>query len=285
MSKILVTGSTGFIGKALCDHLSSLGFEVVGLSTKDGDISDPSFFSEHLHDDLSHAFHLASKNYVPDSWKNPASFYHANVMGAQNVLEFCKTKKLNLTYVSAYLYGVPEKLPVSETHRILPNNPYAHSKYLAEQLCEFYSREFTMNITAIRPFNVFGTGQRDIFLIPKIIRQALEEDSIKVMDLAPKRDYIFIDDLINALILSMNCKNGFSVYNIGSGISMSVKEIIDSIQHILNTRKPVYSENKSRENELADVVADISRAKSELGWTPKVSFEDGIKRLITASHT
>ena len=96
------------------------------------------------------------------------------------------------------MYGIPKKLPVSEDDDILPNNPYAHSKYLAEQLCEFYAKEFKLKITIIRPFNVYGIGQKEEFLMPLIIKQVLNDETIKVQNINPKRDYIYLDNLINA---------------------------------------------------------------------------------------
>ncbi|MFY4804662.1 NAD-dependent epimerase/dehydratase family protein, partial [Aliarcobacter butzleri] len=84
-----------------------------------------------------------------------------------------------LTFVSTYLYGVPEKLPISENDEIKSNNPYAHSKYLAEELCRFYSDYYNVKVTIARPFNVFGKNQKDIFLIPLIIKQVLYADVIK----------------------------------------------------------------------------------------------------------
>ncbi len=260
--------------------LVALGHEVIGIDSSNGDISDRKLFDQFESAKIEHVFHLAAKSFVPDSWNDPLSFYETNVHGTHNVLEFCRKEGVNVTYVSSYLYGVPERLPISETDKISSNNPYAHSKYLAEQLCEFYSREFNMHITVIRPFNIYGVGQREIFLIPKIIDLVRNESVVKVMDLIPKRDFLFIDDLVDALVLTMNNQNSFSVYNIGSGYSISVKEIIDVIQQQLHSNKPVESEMQTRKNEILDVIADISKAKKELGWIPKTTFEEGIKQMI-----
>jgi GDP-4-dehydro-6-deoxy-D-mannose reductase len=280
MNKVMVTGAGGFIGKYLQRKLSSMGYEVIGIDSSSSNVADEISFLQYESAEIMHVFHLAAKSYVPDSWTNPSLFYRVNVQGTQNALEFCRRKKITMTYVSAYLYGIPEKLPISETDSVYPNNPYAHSKYLAEQLCEFYSREFHVNVTVIRPFNVYGAGQRDIFLIPTIINQVKHNDSIRVMDLLPRRDYIYIDDLIEALVLSMSGERGFSVYNIGSGVSISVKEIIDIVQKLFHTNKPVSDDGQVRKNEIQDVVADISRARAELAWSPQITFEDGVSRII-----
>ena len=280
MKKILITGSNGFIGSALKSKLISLRHEILELNATNGNIADKEVFNKYGEENIFHIFHLAAKTFVPDSWADTFEFYNTNVIGTENVLEFCRKKEISLTFVSAYLYGKPEKLPISENDRVAPNNPYAHSKYLAEQLCEFYAREFGIKITIVRPFNVYGIGQDEKFLIPLIIRQALFEEVIKVKDLYPKRDYIFLDDLVDALILSMNSASNFCIYNIGSGCSLSVKDIIETVKEILSTDKPVISESTIRKNEISDVVADISKARNELNWFPRHSFNEGISKII-----
>lgn len=278
--KILITGASGFIGKTLTSRLRLKGHAILEVNTAKGSITDKQIFDVFKHEDIAHVFHLAAKTFVPDSWAETFNFYSVNVVGTENVLEFCREKNIPLTFVSAYIYGQPEKLPITEGHRIVPNNPYAHSKYLAEQLCEFYSRTFNLKIVIIRPFNVYGAGQDDKFLLPLIIRQFLESPMIKVKDLDPRRDFVYIEDLVDALILSMNAS--CSTYNIGSGSSVSVKEIIDVIADILKIRKPVVSEKSVRKNEIPDIVADISKAAREFGWTPKHSFQAGMAKVLAA---
>ncbi|AQR96986.1 NAD-dependent epimerase/dehydratase family protein [Clostridium saccharoperbutylacetonicum] len=280
MKKVIVTGSSGFIGKALTKKLYELNYEVIKLNSKTGDISDFSTFSKFDFTDINHIYHLAGKTFVPDSWENPLEFYKINAEGTLNILELCRKYKIELTYISAYVYGHQDFMPISEDVVVRPNNPYAHSKYIAEQLCEFYAYEYGVKVSVIRPFNVFGVGQNEKFLIPHIIKQALLEDNIKVKDLTPKRDYIYIDDLIDAIILTKHSKNNYNVYNIGSGYSISVKEIIDVVQEILDISKPINCENSFRINEISDVVANISRANLELNWFPQYSFIDGIREIL-----
>lgn len=280
MKNILVIGSNGFIGKALVETLQKVGFEVLKFNSSDGDISEFDFVKRYEKQKIDYVFHLASKTFVPDSWKNPLKFYKTSVLGTGQILELCKYKKIPLTFVSAYLYGVPEKLPISENDEIKSNNPYAHSKYLAEELCRFYSEYYNVKVTIARPFNIFGKNQKDIFLIPLIIKQVLHDDVIKVKDLHPKRDYIYLDDLINGLVKTIYIKKPFSIYNFGSGSELSVKEIIDIAQKIAGTKKKIISEKQERQNEIMNVIADISKAKHDLGWEPKFSFENGIKCII-----
>lgn len=277
-SKVLVTGSSGFIGKALCTKLKSQQIEVIEFS---GDICDSNSIQKLNNTNISHCFHLAAKTFVPDSWLHPATFIKTNVSGTQNILNLCKNKNASLTYISAYLYGAPKEIPISENTPLNPNNPYALSKYLAEQLCSFYALAYNLNISVIRPFNVYGPGQEGKFLIPSIIRQAIHEKEIKVKDLSPKRDYVFIDDLIDAMIASMFKKKEYAVYNVASGTSYSVKEVIDAIQQVSKTDLKIISENTERANEIPDTLANIDHIKNELAWHPRHSFTEGIAKIIS----
>jgi nucleoside-diphosphate-sugar epimerase len=185
-----------------------------------------------------------------------------------------------MTFVSAYVYGHPETLPIKENSRIRPSNPYALSKRLAEEACEFYAYTHRLAITALRPFNVYGAGQDDKFLIPSIIRQALHEEKIIVQDLVPKRDYVFLEDLLIALVATLGRPQGYHVYNVGSGYSLSVGDVVDIIQKVAKTSKHVISEKNVRANELMDVVADITKARDELDWQPQHTFREGIESII-----
>lgn len=284
MAKVLVTGASGFIGRALTKALVRQSDEVIGLRSRDGDIADPATLKPYAGVDFYRVFHLAAKTFVPDSWNDPLAFYHTNVLGTANVLEFCRARGVPLTFVSAYIYGQPEKLPIREDSPIRPNNPYALSKYLAEQLCQFFVKEFYSRITIVRPFNVYGKGQALKFLIPSIIQQAEHAPVIKVKDLAPKRDSIYIDDLVRALILALPREKEMAIYNIGSGLSVSVREMIETVQAVLGTHKTVVEERDARKNEIQDVRADISLAVNKLRWSPHYSLFDGIKDMVSTKE-
>lgn len=280
MKNILVTGANGFIGKSLVQNLKFMKHNVIKLNSIDGDISEIDLVEKYQNENINHIFHLASKTFVPDSWIEPMSFYKTSVLGTNNILELCRNKNIALTFVSAYLYGKPEKLPICENDKIKSNNPYAHSKYLAEELCKFYSTYYGVKITIARPFNIYGKNQKNNFLIPYIINQVLNSKTIRVKDLQPKRDYIYLDDLINGLIKTIDNNKQFSIYNFGSGQEYSVKEIIQIIQSVAHTNKDVISEKCERKNEIMNVVADISNAKNDLNWVPKYIFKNGIKEII-----
>lgn len=275
--RCLVTGANGFIGAALCARLEALGRGVERLGSAWGGVENPANL-EALPDSIGHVFHLAARTFVPRSWEDPAAFLRTNVDGTGNVLEFCRARGIGLTYVSAYLYGQPDTLPIPEDHPLRPNNPYALSKHLAEQLCAFYAGHYQVPVTVLRPFNVYGPGQAEPFLIPEVVRKAREEERILVQDLAPRRDYVFVDDVVAALVLAMERGGPFGVYNVGSGASVSVGEVVAQVQRALGTTKEVVSANAERRNEISDVVADVTRAERDLGWRPRVDFASGIAR-------
>ena len=151
---------------------------------------------------------------------------------------------------------------------------------MAESVCKFYAEYYSIPVTIIRPFNIYGVGQKPHFLIPEIIAQVHKKSSIKLKDINPRRDYLYVDDLVEALLLTMSPSQGRHIYNIGYGSSLSVAEIVHVIQTVAGTTLPVISENLTRENEISDVYADISLANKELNWQPRTSFAEGIKNIF-----
>ena len=280
MKKILVTGSNGFIGKALVKKLSGMGFTTIGFDMMDGDIAAEGTLDYLEKEDISYVFHLAGKTFVPDSWSHPYSFYRTNVLGTTNVLEFCRKKEAGLTYVSSYVYGTPQYLPVDEKHPVKAFNPYSHSKLVAEEICQYYSDQFHLGITILRPFNVYGPGQSGQFLIPELIKKILDPaiPYIEVLDLRPKRDFVFIDDFINALYLSMEGPRG--IYNVGSGVSVSVEDVIREIMTDTGIVKPTKNMEKERPNEIFNLYADITKISKYIYWKPQIDIQEGIKRCI-----
>jgi len=278
-SEILVTGATGFVGRYLAKALAAGGHVVRSHSSRDGDIASCPLPM----DGVGHVFHLAAKTFVPESWTNPSAFYRTNVMGTVNVLEHCRHNRTPVTLVSSYVYGQPQRLPISEDHPICANNPYAHTKVIAEEAGRFYEMDFGMHVVIVRPFNIYGPGQTPPFLIPTIVEQALDSSTseIRLKDLRPRRDYVYVDDAIEFFLATLS-QNVKGVYNLGSGESASVAEVAELIRRAAGTDKPVMSDEQPRPQEVMDVRADISRAGSELGWRPRTSLAEGIGKVVAA---
>ncbi len=279
MSRLLLTGASGFIGRPLHRALQAEGHEVVALGREHGDISAAATLDPF--EGFDQIIHLAASTFVPDSWKKPDAFFEANALGTMRVLEACRRQGASLVYISAYLYGIPDQTPTPESEEPKPNNPYAFSKYIAEQACAFYARYLQVPSVVVRPFNVYGPGQPPHFLIPKIIDSVLEGREISVLDLHPRRDYVYIEDLVRfiAQVAGKKLEDTLAV-NIGSGISYSVAEVIEAVQRIAGTQLPVRSSGEVRFQEIHNVVADIRRAEESFGWKPAFSLEEGLKSCI-----
>lgn len=276
--RVLVTGAGGFVGSHLVPALIKEGYEAIPFNRADGDIQSAGF----THEQVSHVIHLAGLTFVPQSWEGPKEFYRVNVMGCANVLEFCRRQKCGITFASTYVYGPPQYLPIDETHPIAPNTPYNHSKYLAEQLCRFYHDAFSLDVTILRPFNIFGHGQAKHFLLPEIIGQLLDpsKKEISLMSLTPRRDYLYIADFVGALTRALEHSGGFHVYNIGSGKSFSVLEICRLAMMKAGIQKDIVSRGGERQNEVMDIVADVKKARVELGWQPEWAMDVGLEQMI-----
>jgi nucleoside-diphosphate-sugar epimerase len=277
MSKILVTGANGFVGKMLCKALKVLNHDVIELKSSDGNIILDETWNKIPSTDI--VIHLAAKTFVPDSWKNPELFLQTNTLGTVLALEYCRKHGARMVFISSYLYGNPSSLPINELAPLAIPNPYALSKKAAEDYCRFYADSYKVNLVIIRPFNLYGYGQSDNFLIPEIILQVLNGNKVQVKDLEPKRDYIYIDDFIEAIIRCIDSQR-FEIFNIGSGESYSVAELIQMVQSICGTQLPVISSNEKRPAEIMNTIADISKAKELLHWTPTTSMFNGINAII-----
>lgn len=277
----LVTGASGFIGGHLLRELEARGETVYCHSEFDGNIAS----CDLPYDGVRHVFHLAGKTFVPDSWKRPRDFYEVNTLGAANVLDFCRRAGASLTLLSSYVYGQPRRLPISEDHPVEAFNPYAHSKILAENLAAYYRDQFQLRVTVIRPFNIYGPGQAPWFLIPTLIAQALDpaKDRITVADIRPRRDFLFIRDLI-ALLMATVASPAGTVLNAGSGSSVSIGELVELINAIVPAPKTLATTGEARPVEVLDTIADVSRARRELGWGPRVTLSEGLRETIEAAR-
>jgi len=274
---IFVTGATGFVGAHLVQALRAQGRHVVTHSHADGDIARcPLRF-----DGVEKVVHLAGLSFVPDSWERPRDFYDVNVLGTANVLDACRRSNLPMVFVSSYVYGKPRSLPIAEDHPLQPLNPYSHTKILAEDTVRYYQSQLGVRATIVRPFNIYGPGQNERFLLPTIIRQAVDPaiDHIAVRDLRPRRDFIHVRDLV-ALLIAAIAHVDDGVFNAGSGVSLAVGEVVAAVNAALDRPKPVECTADERREEVLDVVADISRAARELGWKPRVAFPDGVRETV-----
>jgi nucleoside-diphosphate-sugar epimerase len=277
--KILVTGFSGFIGTYLLEKLNQTNHELILMDIANGfDICDWEQI-KHI-DNVDVIVHLANLSFVPASYEEPKKFYTTNYLSTLNMLELCRINQARMIFFSSYVYGHPQYQPIDEKHPIQAFNPYAQTKVICENLCEGYNRDFKVPVTIFRPFNIYGKGQNPDFLIPSIIQQA-RNGKIVIKDDRPKRDYIHVEDIVDAVITAIeNAQSGLHTYNLGTGVSYSVKEIVDIVQSLFNSEIDYFCTNEFRPNDVMDTIADIRKIKAELNWQPTVSIHDGLEKMI-----
>lgn len=283
--RILVTGSSGFVGKHLVGELKRQEAEVLTLADCHRhriDIRDQQRIKGMIDEigDLDIVYHLAAISSVPFSIENPRETYEVNVLGTLNILELCRLCKAEkIIFTGSYLYGSPQYMPIDENHPLQPTNPYARSKMLGEELCRAYNADFEVKCIILRPFNIYGEEQNENFLIPRIIDQ-LRYGKIELKDPKPKRDFIYISDVIDAYIKAGEFNGNFEVFNIGYGESYTVEEIVDRIVCLYGKNVKVGYSGERRKHEVMDTVADIRKAKELMRWAPTVPLDEGLQRTM-----
>jgi nucleoside-diphosphate-sugar epimerase len=283
--RILITGSSGFIGKPLVKRFKSISFDILELDIENGIDLTNSSEVESIDQNREIVIHLAAKSFVPDSITNPHSFYSNNINSTLNLLEYCRKNNSVFIFFSSYLYGNPQYLPINETHQLKPHNPYAQTKLIGEELCRAYNRDFSVPVVILRPFNIYGPKQKEAFLIPSIIKQVQFNNQVTLKDPRPRRDYIYIDDVISA-VEKIVCKDlkGINIFNIGYGQSHSINDIVVALKSITGNETEVNFTNEYRKNEVLDTVASIENLYNKTGWKPQVDLKTGLKKIIEKTY-
>lgn len=277
--KIAITGSNGFIGKNLVAALLSSNYTVVEISRAKGkniciwdDVRDI--------ERCDIIIHLAARTFVPDSFSHPRDFYQINTTATLNALELARLWGARLIYMSSYLYGPPQYIPVDEKHPIIPHNPYAQSKFISEELCRGYHRDFDVPVTVFRLFNLYGPGQEGSLIIPDIIKQ-IETGKIILKDPRPKRDYIHIDDVVTVIIKTIEKRlKGFNLFNLGTGKSWSVEQLANIVKEISPRKIDIEFTFEYRQGEVLESIADISLLKSTIDWNTPIDLRTGIRTIL-----
>ncbi len=312
---LLVTGGAGYIGSHVCKMLAKQGFNPVvidNLTTgyrwavqwgelEECDIRDGEKLDEVFarHKPIA-VMHFAAKISVGESVENPDDYYNNNVGGTMSLLDAMKRNNVQQLVFSstAAIYGMPNKVPISETHLQAPINPYGVSKFVAEHMMADYAQAFGLRFVALRYFNAAGSDpdadigeahDPETHLIPLVLDAAMgRRDKIMVFgtdydtpDGTCIRDYIHVNDLADAHIkaLSYLMKNGNSQFlNLGNGNGVSVREIILTAENVTGRKIP-QEETERRPGDPAQLISQSSLAEKILGWKPsrpdiKTQIED-----------
>lgn len=303
--KILVTGGAGYIGSHVVKALGEKGYDVLTYdnlsyghaeavlygSLATGDLSDTGRLREILAGFMPDAvMHFAAFVVVPESVREPLRYYTNNFCNTLNLLQVCREYGMNRFIFSstAAVYGIPDKIPVTEDAPLMPINPYGHSKAMVEQALSDLAATQDFRYVTLRYFNVSGADEKArigqnrkdaTHLITLAARTALgKRPYLEIFgadyptpDGTCIRDYIHVDDLSEAHIITLEyLLNGGSsgVFNCGYGRGYSVKEVIDAARKATGKNFRVF-ESARREGDPPNLVADSTRLKSTLGWTPR----------------
>ena len=288
LKKIVVTGHDGFVGSHLIKFLQSKNYDVIGISKKikkeqkirqiKKDISK--ITDKDVKGSIFAIIHTAGITNFQYCQEHPTECFETNIIGTLRMLEIAKEKKCKFVYLSSsHVYGKPQTILIKERHPTIPISIYASSKIAAEICCESYSRSYNMKVAILRPFSIYGPNEAKHFLIPTILSQLMNTKSIQLGNLNPKRDFIYIDDVISAIFLVLKRSKGFNVYNIGSGKSYSVLEICNMLKKISKKDVEIKSIKKRfREVEIDNMISNSAQIR-KLGWRPKISICYGLKMV------
>jgi UDP-glucose 4-epimerase len=288
IKRILVTGSSGFIGRHLCKKLENIGIELVINATNGNVPLDVTNYKEvmSIKEEVEGIIHLAAKTSVSGSFGNPFETYYVNLLGTLNMLEFAKKKNVRVfVYNSTYVYGQPKYIPIDESHPVNPHSPYNLSKFIGEQLCMDYSASFGLNVVTLRPFYVYGPHCKEGRLIPSILRQIEgRKGRILLSGRKIKRDFLFISDFVELVMKILGrLPSGYNMYNVGTGKSNTLEEVAEIIATLTNRKMELRYHRDKRTREITDMVADISKVKRGFNWTPKFSLDDGLEITLKQS--
>jgi len=307
--RFLVTGGAGFIGSHLCEKLVQNGDYVICLDNFDS-YYDPVIKRNNIRLLLSHpnfvliegsilnwkllrdlykgnpvdtVVHLAARAGVRPSIQNPRLYQKVNIQGTVNLLELSANYNISkfILASSSSVYGKQEKIPFSEDDPVdNPISPYAASKKACELLAFTYHSLYSLPVTCLRFFTVYGPRQRPDMAIHKFTKCIFEEKKIPLFgDGKSRRDYTYISDIIHGIEKAIQKCRGYQVYNLGESKTIELQHLIE----LLEKASGMTAKIQSLPNQPGDVpitYADITRARTELGYNPKVPIEQGIPKFV-----
>jgi GDP-4-dehydro-6-deoxy-D-mannose reductase len=289
--RALVTGANGFVGRHLLAHLAQYGDSPTGVD-RDCDVTDSSSVLAVLERTRPEViYHLAALTHVGDSWKNPVEFTRVNVIGTKNVLDAARAVVPDATVVlvsSADVYGVvrEEELPIHETFRVAPANPYASSKVEAEHVAHDSYRMWGQRVVIARPFNHVGPGQSVQFVVPALIDRLLEAletgaDEIPVGDLSTRRDFSDVRDVVRAYRLLDQYGVAGEVYNVASGHDVGLDDIAAQlVESIAPGVRLVRDESLLRPVEVPVMRGSFDKIHEVCGWEPTIPLATSLRDVI-----
>jgi UDP-glucose 4-epimerase len=244
-----------------------------------GDLLDKKLLKTVLKD-VDYIFHEAAQAGVSISVENAMRAHENNATGTLTLLEAARNTDIKkiINASSSSVYGTVKYLPFDEEHPTYPISPYGVSKLMAEHYCRVFTDLYGLPSISLRYFTVYGPGIRPDLAIHLFTQQALKNEPLTIFGSGDKtRDFTYIDDIVDANLLSLTKGNG--VYNIGGGHRVSIQELAEKIIEITRSSSIIeYKESKKGDAE--HTYANTKKAHRELGWSPKISLDQGLKRYV-----
>ncbi len=308
--KVLITGADGFIGSHLTEALVEAGYDVrafvyynsfnsngwldtIPNETKNkinffpGDIRDPNGVREAMKG-IDIVFHLAALIAIPFSYHSPDSYIDTNVKGTLNIIQAARDNKVKRVLITSTseVYGTAQFVPITELHPKQPQSPYSASKIGADAIADSFYRSFDLPITIVRPFNTFGPRQSARAVIPTIISQLLNgAEEIKLGDISPTRDLLFVKDTINGFLKIAKCDKliGHEV-NIATQSEISIGDLAALLINLINPKAKIVSDSiraRPEKSEVYRLFGSNEKLKSYTDWVQQYSLKEGLNETIS----
>lgn len=305
MKKGLVIGAAGFVGNYLIEEMVKNGMEAYATKLPheklenqnakvyDLDIMDKDAIVSLLFEVRpDYIFHLAAQSSVGLAWKNPGLTIDVNIKGGVNVMDairelFYKPRVLLIGSGEEYGHIQPGETPICEENHLRPGNIYAATKVCQNMIGSIYSKAYDMELMMVRAFNHIGPGQAPMFVVSDFCKQVaeiekgLKEPVMRVGNLAAKRDFTDVRDVVRAYVLLVQAGTAGETYNVGSGNAQAIQEILDLIVSMSKVDIRVEVDpNKLRPVDVPIIEADITKLNKLTGWKPQIMLKETIKETL-----
>ncbi|MBD3306020.1 NAD-dependent epimerase/dehydratase family protein [candidate division KSB3 bacterium] len=277
-----ITGHKGFIGSAVAQHVAQQNCHVLTLDrltrSPEGERQD----AKEYPDNLDWVLHFGASTSISQSFDHPFATYQNNLNATLSALQIAQYSKASFLYMSSYVYGTPQYLPIDETHPLGCSNPYMGSKILGEQLCQQCNMLFHVPVVILRGFYIYGPALPPGRFISDLLACVRRGTPITINDPSPKRDYLYIRDfcaLIWRILSQTPLKTG--IYNVGYGQSYSNLDVAELLRTLSHEHRPIVINSVRRQNDIGDCIPDVSMVKQTFSWEPVYSLEMGLRELLT----